>query len=374
VRDAPPVLATKPSLLSLGLFALGWVLGWLLLWRLRPLPPVSASTPRPPIAVVVPARDEGAFIGAVVGALRAQQRAGDELVVVDDGSRDGTSELAARSGATVVAAGELPPGWLGKPYACAAGVAATRAPIVVLIDADVRPATDLLDRLAVRVATAPDALTSVQPWHVVRRPSEQLNLLFNVAALMGSGGFTALGERLERGPARHHMAFGPVLACTRAAYEVSGGHGAPGVRDSVAEDLALAARFPSVRLYTGGPGTTFRMYPGGVVALFRGWSKNLATGAAHTRWWIALAAAGWIASLAGGWLVSPWFSFASALQVYVLGRRSGRFSPIAALVYPVLVAVFVVVFAWSAVVTIARRPVSWKGRRVRARSTRRPSG
>jgi 4,4'-diaponeurosporenoate glycosyltransferase len=368
------VFDTSPSMLAVALFAVGWGTGWLLLWRTHPLPAAGAATPRPSIAVVVPARDEGPVIGAVVGALRAQQRADDELVVVDDGSRDGTAELAARAGATVMAAGEPPPGWLGKPHACAVGVAATRAPLLVLIDADVSPPPDLLDRLAARVATSPEALTSVQPWHAVRRPIEQLNLPFNVMALMGSGGFTVLGDRLERsGPTRGHMAFGPVLACTRAAYEASGGHGAPEVRGAVAEDLALASRFATTRLHTGGPDTTFRMYRGGIVDMVRGWGKNLARGAAQARWWVALACVAWIASLAGGWLVSPWCYLASVVQVYVLGRRAGQFSPVAALLYPLLVATFVAVFAWSAIVTLGRRQVSWKGRPVRARSARAPS-
>ena len=87
-----------------------------------------------------------------------------------------------------------------------------------------------------------------------------------------------------------------------------------------------------------------------------------------------LVALAWIASLAGGWLVSPWCLLASLVQVHVLGRRAGRFSTLAALVYPVLVVVFVGVFAWSVVVTLGRRQVTWKGRPVRARPTRSSSG
>ena len=145
------------------------------------------------------------------------------------------------------------------------------------------------------------------------------------------------------------------------------------MRGAVAEDLALASRFATTRLHTGGPDTTFRMYRGGIVDMVRGWGKNLARGAAQARWWVALACAAWIASLAGGWLVSPWCYLASVVQVYVLGRRAGQCSPVAALLYPLLVATFVAVFAWSAIVTLGRRQVSWKGRPVRARSARAPS-
>jgi hypothetical protein len=77
-----------------------------------------------PLVVLVAARDEEERIGATVVALRRAFPEAD-IVVADDGSRDGTSEEAGRAGATVVrlprlgkgqaltlAEGEAPPGRL----------------------------------------------------------------------------------------------------------------------------------------------------------------------------------------------------------------------------------------------------------------------
>ena len=137
-----------------------------------------------------------------------QLRPGDELVVVDDHSADATAAVAAAHGATVVAAPALPPGWVGKPHACWIGAGATTAPVLVFVDADVRPGPDLLDGLAAAVA-ADDVVVSVQPWHDAA-PGERRPSLANVVTLMGSGGVHRARRRL-----RTTVAFGPVLAVTR---------------------------------------------------------------------------------------------------------------------------------------------------------------
>jgi 4,4'-diaponeurosporenoate glycosyltransferase len=135
----------------------------------------------------------------------------------------------------------------------------------------------------------------------------------------------------------------------------------------VAEDIALAHRFPSVSLHTGWPDVSFRMYPGGLRPLVQGWTKNIASGAASVRWWFALLVVGWLWSLNGGWITSAWFYAASVVQVLVLGRRAGRFGLLTALAYPLLVLFFLVIFLRSVALTALRRPVRWKGRRVAPR-------
>ena len=56
-----------------------------------------------------------------------------------------------------------------------------------------------------------------------------------------------------------------------------------------------------------------------------------------------------------------------AAQVWVLGRRAGTTDPRAALLFPILVAVFAVIFVRSALAVVLRRDVTWKGRDVAAR-------
>jgi 4,4'-diaponeurosporenoate glycosyltransferase len=354
----------KSDTVDLALFAVGWILGWLLLWRLRPLPSVgavAATRPdRPSIAIVIPARDEAGALPHLVPALVDQLRAGDELVVVDDHSGDGTGEVAARLGARVLVPPALPEGWLGKPHACWHGARSTTAPLLVFVDADVRPAPDLLDRVAAAWSADPEAVVSLQPWHRTESWAEQASLLANVTALMGVGGFTVAGPKVTS-----NVAFGPVLAVARAVYDGIGGHCA--VRTMHTEDIGLARLVGRSALYTGRPDTSFRMYPDGLGQAVQGWTRSIATGARFTSWWLSLAVMLWVWSLAGGWLAEPLVYPLSALQFWVLGRRAGSMHPATALLYPLAVAVFAWIFLRSLFTLVFRRDVTWKQRSVAAR-------
>lgn len=104
------------------------------------------------VAVVVPAHDEAGTVGAVLDAASAAGLA-DELVVVDDHSEDDTAVVAGRHGARVVGL----TGARGKGAAMAAGVAATRADLVVFLDADVTTTSpDYVTRLISPLILDPD--------------------------------------------------------------------------------------------------------------------------------------------------------------------------------------------------------------------------
>ncbi len=341
------------------LYAAGWTVGWLLLWSTRRVPP-AAVTARPAVAVIVPARDEAHALPTLLASLLPQLRPGDELVVVDDHSRDATVDVARACGAGVVIAADLPLGWVGKPHACWTGTAATAAPVLAFVDADVRPGPQLLDRLVAAVATDPGSVVSVQPWHDAIRPGEQLTALANVVALMGSGAFTVAGTRLAA-----DVAFGPVLALDRRAYRRVGGHAHPDVRASLTEDIALARLVGHARLYSDRRDATFRMYPLGARQAVGGWSRTIAHGVGATRWWLLLGVVAWVWSLAGG-LFTGWLAYPlSALQVSVLARRAGRLTPLLAALYPILVITLVVVVARAAWLRAVGH-ATWKGRRVPA--------
>ncbi|AXK37833.1 glycosyltransferase [Streptomyces armeniacus] len=111
----------------------------------------------PPVAVVVPARDEAGVLPRSLPSLLAQKYPGRaEVFLVDDGSTDGTGALARALAdghpgglpLTVDSPGEPEPGWTGKLWAVRHGMALARdrtdAEYLLLTDADIAHDPDSL--------------------------------------------------------------------------------------------------------------------------------------------------------------------------------------------------------------------------------------
>ena len=320
----------------------------------------SQDVQPPAISVIIPARNEAHNIVLLIEELRQQIRTIDEIIVVDDGSTDNTRELAQEAGAKVISAGVLPEGWAGKAHACWVGAEAALNNVLVFVDADVRFNTankHIVRGLASSVVSEPTALFSVQPWHDTVQVGEQASMLFNIVSVMGSGMKTS-----------EPLVFGPLLACMREVYVANQGHSHTSVRGQVVEDIALGRLFKQTRVYLGTPSTcTFRMYPKGFSAVFFGFAKNIAAGAASVPIGRRVLIAAWCASLVGGVITSPWMYLASLVQVAVFAKRVGRFNPLVVALFPVHMLFFTVVVTKSFWDGVLRGGVRWSGRTIRTR-------
>lgn len=156
------VTATTPVTAVSALSLAAWL--WLLLargffWRTDVrLPPGGEPDTWPSVCVVVPARDEAGVLPASLPSLLAQEYPGRaEVFLIDDGSTDGTGELACELARrqeglslTVASPGEPPAGWTGKLWAVRHGIDLARArgpEYLLLTDADIAHAPDSLRRL-----------------------------------------------------------------------------------------------------------------------------------------------------------------------------------------------------------------------------------
>jgi glycosyltransferase involved in cell wall biosynthesis len=109
--------------------------------------------PWPSIAVVTPVRNGMPYLGEALESLRAQSYAAMEIVVVDDGSTDGSGEFARETGICRV----IETGGIGPAGARNAGIRASQSELLLFLDAD-----DLMVPLAMQRAVealegAPDA-------------------------------------------------------------------------------------------------------------------------------------------------------------------------------------------------------------------------
>ncbi|MET8305386.1 bifunctional polysaccharide deacetylase/glycosyltransferase family 2 protein [Micromonospora sp. NPDC005173] len=100
---------------------------------------------RAPVSVIVPAYNEAANIAATVRSLVASAYPALEVIVVDDGSDDGTADIVERMrlrGVRVIRQANA-----GKPAALNTGIRAARANLLVLVDGDTVFQPDTVHRL-----------------------------------------------------------------------------------------------------------------------------------------------------------------------------------------------------------------------------------
>ncbi|MFR9777763.1 bifunctional polysaccharide deacetylase/glycosyltransferase family 2 protein [Micromonospora sp. MS34] len=108
-------------------------------------PPHGRPEVGAPVSVIVPAYNEAANIAATVRSLIASGYPRLEVIVVDDGSSDGTADIVERMGLRGVRV--IRQANAGKPAALNAGIRAARANLLVLVDGDTVFQPDTVYRL-----------------------------------------------------------------------------------------------------------------------------------------------------------------------------------------------------------------------------------
>jgi GT2 family glycosyltransferase len=246
---------------------------------------LSASQPTPSglwpglVSVLVPVRNEAPRIGPCIQALLRQREVNLELLVLDDGSTDGTAEVVRAAAekdprVTLLDGAPLPPGWLGKPHACAQLAAASRGDVLVFIDADVEVAPDGIAATVALLGPQTD-LDLVCPYPCQRAETLGERL---VQPLLQWSWLTFLPLRLAERLSFPSLcaANGQLLACRAEAYRAAGGHAA--VKAAVIEDVELGRAFKRaglrVAIANGRHVATCRMYSGWT-ELRDGYTKSL---------------------------------------------------------------------------------------------------
>jgi N-acetylglucosaminyl-diphospho-decaprenol L-rhamnosyltransferase len=114
---------------------------------------LSATGPEA-LAVVVVTHQSAEHLRPLFDALEPQLQDGDELVIVDNASGDGTPEAARGLGTAVrvIETGEN----LGFAGGCHVGADATRAPLLLFLNPDSQPQPQCLQRLRAASAAHPD--------------------------------------------------------------------------------------------------------------------------------------------------------------------------------------------------------------------------
>lgn len=205
--------------------------------------PIAFGAEAPLVSVLVPARNEATNIVACLDGLLAQDYPNFEILVLDDGSTDGTGDLARRllepAGAGRVLQGApLPHGWAGKCHACAQLAAAARGEWLVFVDADTRHSPTLVRSAITAVRQDHADFLSTFPRQETGSLGEALVVPLMYWVLFTLLPLGRIGD--DPNPALS-AACGQFLLVRRGVYEATGGHAA--LRDSLHDGLHLARLF-----------------------------------------------------------------------------------------------------------------------------------
>ncbi|WP_375262686.1 glycosyltransferase [Palleronia sp.] len=347
------------------------------LHALRPPRPAGAG-PLPPVSILIPARDESGGIDAAIDGALAQTGVGVEVVVLDDGSTDGTGAIVAHRAVSdprlrLIDGAPLPKGWIGKTHACMQLGRAAAHPVLLFVDADVRLAPDAAARLVTRMEHQRLDLLSGFPRQITLTLAEQIAIPQIFTTLLG---YLPIPLSRKRPDASLAAGCGQLLAVRRAAYDLAGGHAAFATRMHDGLNLPRNVRAAGGRtdLTDATPLAACRMYDT-PAAIWEGFVKNATEGMATLRAlpvWTALLFGGHllpiitlVAALVAGSATAATLSALAVLLVYgaraAMARRLDQ-SWLSVLLHPVGVSVLLAI-QWTALVR-ARRGVqaSWRGR------------
>ncbi len=269
-----------------------WLLITIILVGIATIAVINAATfprlgqaPRPDsqplVSVLIPARNEADVIETTVRHLLQQTYPDFELIILDDFSDDATAALAESAGAgdprlTVTLGEPLPPGWLGKNWACQQLARQAKGAWLIFTDADVEWTPHALEAVVVEMNRSQADVLTVWPTQRSQTWAERLVVPLMALAIIG---YLPLLLVHYTPWSVFAAANGQCLAFRRQAYQKLGTHKA--VRAEVLEDVILArlakAQGLRLRMVNGANLICCRMYKNwsGVKA---GFAKNILAG------------------------------------------------------------------------------------------------
>jgi len=329
-------------------------------------------TPQIKLSVIIPARNEEASIEATLRALLATDSVPIHIIAIDDRSTDSTGAILNRVAAevpsrlTVIHITELPPGWLGKPYAMALAARQATTPWLLFTDADVLFAPDALLR-AINLAEAENADHLVLfPTMILKGFGERMMLsVFHLLGIVFSPPWRVPDPR-----SRASLGIGAFNLVRADVYRAIGGF--ESLRMQVIEDIRLGVEIKRAgyrQRVAVGPDLIRLRWAEGARHFIRNVTKNFFS-LFRFRTGPALIACATLTIFC----VAPFAGFAGPLSfripaallwfmLFLLYRSLGRFNHISAaffLTFPIAAALLIYALFRSVIVTLVRGGIRWR--------------
>ncbi len=232
----------------------------------------------PLVSVLIPARDEARNIAGCLDTLLLQTYKNMEIIVYNDQSTDATTEIAGKyaqkySKIRLLEGSQLPPGWVGKNWACHQLSQAANGDYLIFTDADNRYAPSAVRNTLGWMKKYNLGMLSAFPQQITKTFAEKL--VVPVIDLILYGALPLWLAHSSRRPSLS-AANGQWIAFTRESYQHIGGHQA--VHNQIVEDVELSRRAKNYSINSmtlAGTGILFgRMYRS-AGEVWQGFSKNL---------------------------------------------------------------------------------------------------
>jgi chlorobactene glucosyltransferase len=240
------------------------------------LPPANA----PLISVCVPARNEERNIRACVEAILAQDYPNFEVIVLEDRSTDGTSEIlrslvAQNDNLKVIPGSDLPKDWAGKPHALFQASAAARGDWLCFVDADTFLSPTTLSSCYTKAIETDADMFTIMTFQIMGSFWEKVVMPIVMTSL--SVGFSP--RKVNDPESKDAIANGQFILIKRSVYDAIGGH--ESVKDQIVEDKAISeqVKWNGYRLIVanGYSVAKTRMYTS-LAEMWEGWTKNIYLG------------------------------------------------------------------------------------------------
>ncbi len=200
------------------------------------------------VSVLIPARNEEGNISAVIDSVLASRNVDLELIVLDDCSTDRTVEIVKQyqqkdDRVYLKTSSGLPPGWIGKEYACHLLSQQSSHELMLFLDADVRLTPLAIANMVNQLDQQNIQFLSGFPKLITVTFAERLVIPMIDFILLGYLPLIALSKT-------HHAAFaaanGQLILVRKSAYIKAGGHEANALK--MHDGLALARNFKKNKL------------------------------------------------------------------------------------------------------------------------------
>ena len=332
-----------------------------------------ANAECPTVSILFAGRDEEEKLPGALATFLGQDYPRYEVVAVDDRSEDATGAIldaAARrdSRLKVVHVTSLPDGWLGKTYGLQRAYEASSGEWLVLTDADVHFAPDVL-RLAIALAQKNhwDHLPLLAAAKLFTFGEKMVMTFFACAFVLATRPWSVSNPKSSA-----YVGVGAFQLIRRSTYEKIGTHRRLAME--VVDDVKVGKLVKEAGCRSGvgraGPAVSVHWHSG-VRNLIRGTEKNFFAAANYSPWiagaqlfsifmawifpWLALPFVhGWARIFAMVAIVVPMLAQAGA-------AREFRVSMLYALTQPVAAVIFFWMLLRSTVVTLRNGGIRWRG-------------